>query len=312
MGGIFHPIMKLSINIVSWNTKELLDKCLESIFQNLPGFEFEVLVVDNASNDGSGEMVTQRYPQVRLTVNPANIGFADANNQAIRENTGEYSMLLNPDTEVYPGALDTLIRFMDLRPEAGAAGPLLLNPDQSLQTSCYPEPTLPREFWRLFHLDRISAYGIYDMTEWNPAEIHPVEVIQGACLVIRKIALDQVGLLDSDYFMYTEEVDLCHRLAKANWALYWVPQAAVIHYGGQSTKQIAADMFLQLYRSKIQYFRKNHGRLAGITYKLILLASALGRVVITPLAFLEAPARREMHKNLSHNYQQLLIRLPSM
>ena len=172
-------VMDLSIIIVNWNTRELLARCLQSVGS---GFEFrvarsagqsatcnpqpvtyEVFVVDNASTDGSAQMVRERFPWVRLTANSENVGFARANNQAIRKSKGRYVLLLNPDTEVHPGALETLTRFMDTRTKAGAAGARLLNPDGTLQAWCYPAPTLSREFWRLFYLDVFWPYGRYDM-----------------------------------------------------------------------------------------------------------------------------------------------------
>jgi GT2 family glycosyltransferase len=304
--------MNLSIIIVSWNTAELLANCLESVYAHPPPDSFELIVVDNASTDGTVQMVRQQFPQVKLVANEENVGFAAANNQAITSSSGRYVLLLNPDTEVRPGALDTLVQFMDAHPGAGAVGVQLLNPDNTLQPSCYPLPTLSREWWRLFHLDRLRPYGTYRMTDWPLDQPKEVEVIQGAALLLRRQALDQVGLLDTDYFIYTEEVDLCYRLQHAGWRLYWVPQAQVVHYGGQSTRQVAAEMFLQLYLSKLLFFRKHHGRLAALIYKLILSTAALIRLLVTPLAWLEQPPRRRQHLALAANYRRLLRSLPGL
>ncbi len=304
--------MKLSIIIISWNTVDLLKQFLASILAHPPNLEYEVWVVDNASHDDSVSMVESNFPDVKLLSNTQNIGFAPANNQAIAACEGEFILLLNPDTIVRPGALQTLVRFMDSNPRAGGAGSLLLNPDETLQTSCYPTPNLTREFWRLFHLDRIRRYGIYDMETWQVNDTREVEVIQGACLILRRTALNEVGPLDTDYFMYTEEVDLCYRLRNSSWPLFWIPQAEVIHLGGQSTRLIAGEMFLQLYRSKIQFFRKNYGRLSAGIYKLILSLSAIARILLSPLAKIKNPSNKEHHMNLANNYQQLLINLPGM
>jgi N-acetylglucosaminyl-diphospho-decaprenol L-rhamnosyltransferase len=304
--------MKLSIVIVSWNTCDLLRRCLETVFAYPPTAAFEVWVVDNDSEDGSADMVRTTFPQVHLLVNQNNPGFATANNQAIRLGTGEYVLLLNPDTEVKPGALTALVEFMDERPSAGGAGSMLLNPDGSLQPSCYPMLTGFRELWRLLHLDRLKQVGIYDMHSWDRLEPRRVEVIQGASLILRRSVLDQVGLLDEGYFMYTEEVDLCYRIQQAGWPLYWVPQSQVVHYGGQSTRQVATEMFLHLYGSKVQFFRKHYGRFSTTFYKFTLgLASCL-RLAISPILWLKPVSARQAQVNLTRNYWQLLRVLPRM
>jgi len=304
--------MDLSIIIVNWNTRDLLAQCLQSVYAHPPEGEFEVWVVDNASTDGSAEMVRERFPQARLIRNAENVGFARANNQAIRQSSGRYVLLLNPDTEVKPGALETLVQFMDAHPEAGAAGARLLNPDGTLQSSCHPFPTLGREFWRLFHLDALRLCACYEMARWDPETLRPVDVVQGACVILRRKALDQVGLLDEDYFIYTEEVDLCYRLRQGGWRIYWAPQATVVHYGGQSTRQMPAEMFLRLYESKLLYFRKHHSRQAARAYKLILLAAATARLLLSPLAWLERPPQRQQHLALARCYRRLVRTLPEM
>jgi len=309
------PDPVLSIIIVNWNTRELLAQCLESVSKEVSGLGslgVETLVVDNASTDGSIQMLQDRFPWVQLTQNQTNVGFARANNQAILQSTGRYVLLLNPDTKVKPGAFGTLIHFMEAHPEAGGAGARLLNPDHTLQPSCYPAPTLPGEFWRMFHLDMLVPYGVYRMDGWSLSRHHEVDVIQGACLILRQEALNQVGLLDGEYFIYSEEVDLCHRLQQAGWRLYWVPQAQVVHYGGQSTQQVAAEMFLRLYQGKIIYFRKHYGWLTSHIYKLILAAATLSRLMITPLVWLERSPKREHHLTLASHYRRLLLSLPGM
>lgn len=302
--------MDLSIVIVNWNTRELLGQCLASIYAHPPTAEFETLVVDNASTDGSVEMVRTRFPQVRLMPNRENVGFARANNQAIRVSTGQYVLLLNPDTEVYPDALDCLVRFLVDRPSVGAVGPRVLNPDGTLQLSCYPAPTLSRELWRLFHLDALYPYGNYAMTGWRQDVARAVEGLLGACLMLRRSVLDEVGLLDEDYFIYSEEVDLCRRVHAAGWALYWAPEARIIHYGGQSTRQVATEMFLHLYKSKIIYFRKHYGPLGAWLYKMILLLAAVSRLMMTPAAILSSSERRRSQLATAARYQQLVRALP--
>lgn len=304
--------MKLSILIVSWNTKQLTLDCLQSVYEYPPAYEFDVWVVDNDSSDGSAEAVADLFPQAHLICSAKNVGFAGGNNLAIEQITAEYVLLLNPDTVVKPHALTELVRFLDETPRAGVAGSMLLNPDESLQPSCHPSPTLSRELWRLLHLDKLYPYGAYHMHKWDMTQPREVDIIQGASMMIRTAILDKIGFMDGDYFMYSEEVDLCYRLQKAGWHIFWVPSSKVIHYGGQSTRQVATNMFLQLYLGKLMYFRKHYGANAGRGYKLILFVTSLLRLLLTPLALLEQGEKRELHLTLSRRYAKLVRSLPTM
>jgi GT2 family glycosyltransferase len=307
--------MDLSIIIVNWNTRELLHGCLKTVrlnIESIPASLIETLVVDNASSDGSGAMIREHFPWVQLIENQENGGFARGNNQAIRESRGRYVLLLNPDTELLDNALGVLVEYMDNHPHVGGVGARILNPDGTLQPSAHPFPTLRREFWRLFHLDALHAYSTYDMPAWDVEVAQSVDALLGACLLIRREALNTVGLLDEDYFMYSEEVDLCYRLKRSGWSLYWVPQARVIHYGGQSTKQVAAKMFLQLYRAKVQYFRKNQGRFSAQWYKLILLSASLPRLTLPWVYLVIRDQQRPQNVTLIRNYWQLLVNIPKM
>lgn len=266
----------MSLIIVNWNTRDLLAGCLESLRFNVSTFErlsIETFVVDNASTDGSVQMVRERFPWVQLFENPENAGFARANNQGIQASKGQYILLLNSDTVVHPGALETLLTFMDEHPQAGACGPRLLNGDGSLQPSVHPMLTPTREFWRLLFLDRLWPLATYPQDRWDVTTPKPVETIKGACLLLRRTALDQVGLLDESYFMYTEEVDLCYRLARAGWQLWYVPQSVVTHFGGGSSKQIQEEMYLELYRSKVRFYRKFGGRQRANLFKRYLVVA---------------------------------------
>jgi GT2 family glycosyltransferase len=307
--------MDLSIIIVSWNIRDLLAQCLQSVADDLTKLQHlqvETWVVDNVSTDGTVEMVQNQFPWVRLIQNQENVGFARANNQAISQSQGRYLLLLNPDTEIKPGALATLTRFMDNHPEAGAAGARHLNPDGTLQTSCYPMPTLSRELWRLFHLDVFRPYGSYRMADWDLDQSRPVDVLLGACLLLRRTALTQVGPLDEDYFIYSEEVDLCYRLQQGGWACHWVPQAQVVHFGGQSTQQVAREMFLRLYQGKLLFFRKHYGWATVLAYKLVLFAAAFPRLLLSPVALFERSSRRQQHLTVAANYGRLIAALPNM
>lgn len=300
----------ISIIIVNWNTRELLAGCLASLLADVQMFKrsnVETFVVDNASSDGSGDMVRERFPWVRLIENRENVGFARANNQGIQASTGQYVLLLNSDTVVHPAALGTLVAFMDAHPQAGACGPRLLNDDGSLQPSAHPMLTPGREFWRLAFLDGLWPRAAYRQEQWDTVTPRPVEVIKGACLLLRRAALDQVGLLDDRYFMYTEEVDLCYRLAQAGWGLWVTPQAVVTHFGEASSKQVAEAMYLQLYRSKVQFYRKFGGETRANRFKRLLRLAYLPRLATATIAASLSPrlARR------AQIYYRLLTELSS-
>ena len=269
--------MLLSILIVNWNTCQDLLECLGSIYANPPPDNFEVVVVDNASGDNSTEAVARLYPLVRLIRSSENIGFARANNLAAADTTSRFWLLLNPDTIVHSSALKRLVQYLAERPHVAGVGPRLINPDGTMQLSIWRRPTLLREWWRLFHLDQLYPLSVYPLTTLNSRVARRVEGLHGACLLLRREAVQGMGLFDEDYFIYSEEVDLCDRLGQAGWELHWVPDAVVTHKGGQSTQQVADAMFIELYRNKTKFFRKRRGRLAGTIYKFILLQAALVR-----------------------------------
>jgi GT2 family glycosyltransferase len=257
-------------------------------------------------------MVRERFPRVRLIENSENVGFARANNQAIQRCTGKYVLLLNPDTLVESGALQALVDFLDQQPKAGAAGARIFKPDGSIQISSHPRPTLLREFWRMFHLDALWPYAEYPHRMWQTNQAREVDALLGACLMLRKEVLDQIGDFDEDYFIFSEEVDLCYRIQRAGWHLYWVPQAKVVHFGGQSTQQVADEMFLNLYHSKIKYIRKHHGPSIAQIYILILMMAALSRIFLAPFVLFESSSHRKKHLTLVDRYWRLVQELPDM
>jgi GT2 family glycosyltransferase len=302
--------MLLSILIVNWNTRlDLLD-CLGSIFASPPPGEFEVVVVDNASSDGSAEAVASVYPQVKLICCRENKGFAWANNRAAALAKGQYWLLLNPDTIVHPGAIDRLLRYVASLPRVAGVGPRLVNPDGSLQLSIWRMPTLVREWWRLFHLDRLYPLSEYPSSMLTSQLTRRVEVLHGACLLLRCEAIRGPALFDEDYFVYSEEIDLCDRLGNAGWELHWVPDAVVTHKGSQSTRQVADAMFVELYRNKIKYFRKRRGRTAGFIYKLILLQAALARYMVGQLV--SSVRGHGQWATTAHQYRLLITALPGL
>jgi hypothetical protein len=304
--------MKLSTIIVSWNTKEILAQCLDSLIAEQVEGGHEILVVDNASTDGSPEMVRERYPEVILMASRENLGFAKANNQALEICTGDAVLLLNPDTQVLPGALTVLLNFLETHPSVGACGAKLLNPDGSLQFSCSPEPTLKSEFQRLLHLPGIHRDGSYSMERWDANSPRQVDTLIGACIMVRRKTLEEVGCLDETFYMYSEEVDYCKRIRQKGWEIFWAPEAEVIHYGGQSTQQSATKMFLQLYLGKLKYFRKHYGWFSTWLYKLVLFFAGIIRLILYPLAWVFYPDKRPINNSLARNYWHLLLALPGM
>jgi GT2 family glycosyltransferase len=304
----------VSIVIVSWNTRELLRACLQSAREAARDFPNAVgiVVVDNASQDGSAEMVRAAFPEVDLVRNATNVGFAAANNQGIRRTRGRYVLLLNPDTEGRAGFLRTLVSFLESHDETGAVGPRVLGATGEHQVSCYPLPTLGRELWRLLHLDAIRPRGTYPISLFEATTPQRVESILGACLLVRRDALEAAGLLDEQFFIYTEEIDLCRRLQDRGWHLYWIPRSVIVHHGGASTTQVALRMFVELYRSKVQYFRKHFGRRGALGYKAVLVAAALPRVGLASVAMAVRPAQRARWRVLLTNYSALLVQLPAL
>jgi GT2 family glycosyltransferase len=304
--------MNLSIIIVNWNTRQDLLECLDSVFSNSTAADMEVIVVDNASTDGSAEAVASMYPQVKLIRSSENMGFAKANNHAVALSNSHYWLLLNPDALVHAGAIDRLLQYMAEHPKVAAVGPRLLNPDGSGQLSIWRRPTLFREWWRLFHLDRLYPLSEYPPSTLESRQARRVDILHGACLLLRTDVVRTMGLFDDEYFMYSEEIDLCDRLGLAGWELHWVPEAVVTHKGGQSTQQVADAMFIELYRNKTKFFRKRRGRVAAFLYKLILLQAALARYLPGQMMRLLRPGGHNQLLDTARQYRLLMTVLPSL
>jgi N-acetylglucosaminyl-diphospho-decaprenol L-rhamnosyltransferase len=253
--------MLLSISIVNWNTREDLRRCLQSLPGGAPRTPLEVFVVDNASTDGSAEMVAAEFPDVHLLRNSENRGFAHANNVALRECTGDYILLLNPDTLVHGGALDTLVADMESHPDAGIGGAKLLNPDGSLQYSCRRFPTFATGIFRNSALGKLfpgnALVRDYLMTDFDHATIAEVDWVSGAALCIRRAAMAQIGLLDEIFFMYCEDVDWCYRAGQAGWTVRYFPASIITHVIGRSSDQAVERMVRAHHHSMGLYFDKH-------------------------------------------------------
>jgi len=246
--------MDLSVIIVNWNTEELLRGCLRSVYRTIEGLDFEVIVVDNASSDGSVAMLKVEFPQVRRIENYENRGFAAANNQAFRVMTGRYALLLNSDAELTAGAVRELFSFMEEHPEAVMAGGQLLNADGSRQNSIARFPTIPSLLLNMPLLETLFP-DRYPGKRRNYS--HPIEVDSciGACLIVRKSAIDGVGGLDERYFFFFEETDWARTMKRAGGKIYHVPAARIYHLQGQSVGPGIRSR-MHFYRSRYLYFMK--------------------------------------------------------
>jgi N-acetylglucosaminyl-diphospho-decaprenol L-rhamnosyltransferase len=293
-------VVDLGIVIVNWNVRDLLRRCLSSILEtgdwrlevgtSAPNLQpptlrlhsgqasnLQIIVVDNASTDGSPEMVRAEFPHVHLIVNDENRGFTAANNQGLAVAEGRYLLLLNPDTEVVGDALATMIQYMDGHPEVGALGPQLRYADGSQQSSrrrfptfatALVESTVIQEWW---HDNRVLRR--YYLADTSDDAIQAVDWLVGACLLVRREAYEQVGGLDEGFFMYSEEMDWCKRIKDAGWLIVYLPTATVIHHEGKSSEQVVAARHIHFQSSKVRYFRKHHGAFQAEVLRWFLLTT---------------------------------------
>ena len=281
----------LAIVIVSFNTRDLLRDCLHSLVSSSkfqvpssrllsvehetwnvkPGTSnLEIVVVDNASTDGSAAMVRAEFPQAAVLEAPANIGYGPANNLGLRHvlasaDAPRYILLLNPDTLMPPDGLARLVAFLDEHPEAGVVGPKLVRADSSLDLACrrsFPSPAV--SFYRLVGLSRLFPrsphFGRYNLTYLDPDQPTEMDSGVGACMLIRREALEQAGLFDEAFFMYGEDLDLCYRLKQCGWRVHYYPAVQVLHYKGQASKQLADKATHEFYRAMLLFHRKHYAR----------------------------------------------------
>lgn len=249
--------MKLSIVIVSYNVHAFVEQCLDSVQKASEGIATEVFVVDNASADDTVEVIGSRYPWVHLIANSENLGFASANNIAIRQSAGEYVLLLNPDTVVEEDTLRQSLAFMDAHPEAGGAGVMMHNADGTLAPESRRAIPTP---W-VSCLKMLGFTKRYYMSHLSWDQPSQIEVISGAFCLLRKKALDEIGLLDEAFFMYGEDIDLSYRLLKGGWQNWYLPYP-IIHYKGKSTQKSDYRYVHIFYQAMLIFFRKHYGHLS--------------------------------------------------
>ena len=267
--------MKLSIVIICWNDWKVIEDCLRSIFESKPKIEFEVIVSDNGSTDGSVERIRAQFPSVRLVENGSNLGFAKGNNAGIRDARGEYVLILNPDTITHPGSLDRWIEFADRHPEAGAFGCRILNPDGTYQESARPFPTVRRSLVAalgLRQVGRLTRAFLSDKYEgWKGDSERDIDWQSGSCVLFRGDLLKKLGGFDERFFYHYEEVDLCLRVWAVGYSIRFTPEVTVTHLGGQSVGRFPVRFALETNRNRYRYFYKHFGAQGTIRCRRVML-----------------------------------------
>jgi hypothetical protein len=291
-------IPDLSIVLVGWNNKAYLDPCLVSLYESGLKCSFDMVVVDNGSTDGSQEMLREKFPQVIIIQNEGNVGLGKASNQGIEATKGRYILLLNNDTIVNGASFDALVDFLEQNPKAGGVGGKLMNPDGTIQAGYNYFPSLVDEFLVATRLGELFRPGYPAVMDAN--EIQSVDWMGSACLMVRRAALDKVGLLDEGYFIYGDEADLQYRLKKAGWEIYFLPDATTIHYGGRSMNRWSRRKMV--YRGKLLFYRKHYGFLKTLALRLMLGILSVAKLVPWAILFLWPSkhdiAKKELHSNM--------------
>ena len=293
------PTLDLSVVIPSYNTRRLLEQVLRTVVQASGDLKVEIFVVDNASHDGSPEMIEENFPGVELIKNDNNLGFAGANNLAFRQARGRHVLLLNSDTLVRPETLRTLVEFLDAHPEAGAAGCKILNPDGTFQHDCRRGfPTPMAAIYKLSGLSRLfpnnPRFARYNLTYLEPDALSEVDALSGSCMMVRREVLEQVGFLDEAYFMYGEDLDWCYRMRQAGWRIYYVPTTTIIHFRGKSghtqkmrvqyRKNEAMAIFVRKHmKDRYRFFPTWILHLGIVLYGIYSFARPFARKLILPL-----------------------------
>ena len=287
--------MDISVIIVGWNAKHYLELCLDSLAAAPPRRSMEVIVVDNASSDGSAEMIEARFPYVKLIRSGENLGFAKGNNVAIRQCQGRYIALVNPDVIVFPECLDALVDFLDQNPKVGNVGPRVLNPDMTLQSTCRRFPTLWNNFCSASGLapafKKSRFFAGEHMFYFPHDRTLPVDVLVGCFSMIRRETFNEVGLLDENLFMYGDDVDWCRRCWKAGWQVVFFPGAQAIHDRGKITAPYPVRFAVAQQRSILYYWRKHHGSWGVLGIRSIMISRHLVRYTVAVLANLARPKR---------------------
>jgi GT2 family glycosyltransferase len=257
---------KLSIVIVTWNVKKYAAECLTSLAQATEGLSSEIIVIDNASADGTTELIRAQFPHVKLIESGANLGFARANNVGIKLATGNYVCLINPDVNVPADCLHKMFQFMEQRPTIGLLGPKMLGSNGAVCRSGMRFPTIWNGLLRALALDSLfkgtGIFGGWLMSDFQFDRTRDIDVLNGWFWMARKEALEQVGLLDERFFMYGEDLDWSKRFHRAGWRVVFYADAEAVHYGGASSSNSPVRFYIEMQRANLQYWKKHHGRIS--------------------------------------------------
>lgn len=275
----------LSILIVNYNTRKLTIDALRSVFASRTTYTYEVILIDNHSTDGSVEEIKRNYPQVKMIVNPSNVGFAKANNQGMKIAAGRYILLLNSDTIMQPDTIQVMVGLMDARPEVGASGCKVVLPDGSLDKACrrgFPTPSAA--FYYAFGISKlwpnVPRFNRYHLSYLDPDEAYPVDCLVGAFMLVRREAIEQAGMLDEEFFMYGEDIDWCYRMKQVGWIIYYYPKTQITHYKGAGLRRKPRKIVYEFHRAMMLFHRKHYQHsypwlvnglvYAGIGLKMVL------------------------------------------
>jgi len=309
----------VSIVLVSWNSRHDLRALLPQLLE-LTDVEHEMLVIDNASTDGTPEEIESRFPSVRLVRNPRNLGFAAGVNVGMQGARNPLILLLNPDSRLRPNAISRLVAHLDAHPTVGIVGPRVLNEDGTLQSAGFRFPSLLNLLLSATYLYKLSPRSRF----WNrerlggtaPASPTSVDAVSGCCLLLRRSLLDQIGLLDEGFFMYAEETDFCYRARRSGWSVHCVPDAEIVHVGGGSSRLARRQNFLEFRRSLLRFFSKHRGRGTAEAARALLLLFLLLRAPYWALrASVPGAARAEAAAQMGNvlaGVRFLLSPLPSL
>lgn len=288
----------LSIIIVTYNSRAEIDACLKSLFADLGGLPAQVIVADNASADGTAEHIAEVWRQVTLLAQTCNRGFAVANNLGIQRARGDRILFLNPDAIVQSGAISALLAAMDAHPDAGIVGPRLLNPDASLQPSCREFPSLLTHFIGMTELYRVR-FVRQCLARWfaslgDHGFARRVDWLSGACLLVRRAAIDAVGLMDEGFFLYAEELEWQYRMARRGWSAWFEPSARVLHLGGASTAAVPGQRIVWQYESIYRFYRIHRRAYQRLGLRILVWLVTLPKILILTLMSRGNPRRQEL------------------
>ncbi len=297
--------MDVSVIVVNWNTRDLLIECLESLIPEIKPFKAEIIVVDNASTDGSPAAIEKLFPQIKLIRNTTNLGFAKANNSGLDISTGKYICLINSDVKLLRDCIENMYKYMEDHQSIGILGPKILNPDFTIQPTCKEYPSLWNNFCsavffhKLFPSSKLFSGELVHYFKYDSPR--KCDIIVGTFWMVRKKALDTVGCLDENFFFYGEDVDWCKRFWSAGWEVVFFPGASAVHHSAASSAAAPIKYYIEQRRAKITYWEKHNGIISVLGIKLIVLLYQVTRIMSGSLLYIMLPSKRS---SLSHKIKK--------